>query len=928
MADLEKTISIIFAGKNEVGKTLQNVSKKMDDLSGSVQDVTQPLANAHDKVLMLEAALGALAVGGLYVSLKAAGEFSAQFGEITTLIDETGASVDQFKTDLRNYAAESTASFSEVNAAVYAAISAGVDYKDALDVLTQAEQLAVAGKAGLSDALTLVVSSLNAYGEEADQAKQYSDVFFETVRKGQTTLPELAGSLAQVTGLAASGSVPIEELTAAIATLTASGMPTTQAITSIKGALTNIIKPSSQAATLAEELGVEFNAAALESKGLEGVLLDVKEATGGNIEQMAGLFGSVRGLNGALVLTGESSKTFSQNILAMEKASGSVSTAYDKMIGDINQSTDQLKNTAMITLADIGLRFEEEYVDLADAIRDMFQGIRVGLDEGAFDEVFAVVNGFGSDLSEALSIIAQNLPEALGDVDFSGLTESIDDLLASVLDVFNALFQEDLTTSEGLTKAIQKLVDGMEALTEVVDGIVEGWEPWFKLLGDTLEGLTGFDEETNKAIGSALQLGKTVNVLAGFVGDLSGVLEGLGLLLKTLAAKTIIDTVGGFKTLRTAATSTGSALTGMAGATAQLVGKAGLVGLAGAAGYAAGTLINEYVPGVDKASQSLLGWIDGIVDFSGKQEAANKEAKSFDNLVETLARNIDNFTYDLSGLKDELAALGYDIENLPDDTIIRLAAEADLLSFEEVQDILKTKIPEEKTIEVNVDNQEVGVSISEDDSVADIMTKLESMQQEKEVPVKVDDQGSAKATREKIEEVIDPEKKLELETELKLANIDRNIAEIEARAKTMDNAFEWEAKVEMSQIEAGLEKYKSAMESVTSGMEATTQGISDLFGTWFGGDDLSFRQQWAIEDAIDQGFDIQKQQAELQKGLIQEQIRTMQAKREAMEKGEGLIQIESTGLEPELEAFLWKIREKIQVRANEEASEFLLGIGS
>jgi hypothetical protein len=75
-------------------------------------------------------------------------------------------------------------------------------------------------------------------------------------------------------------------------------------------------------------------------------------------------------------------------------------------------------------------------------------------------------------------------------------------------------------------------------------------------------------------------------------------------------------------------------------------------------------------------------------------------------------------------------------------------------------------------------------------------------------------------------------------------------------------------------------------------------------------------------------MDIQEEQAELQAKLIKEQIKMMQARRDAMEQGDGLIQIDAQGLEPELEAFMWKILEKIQVRANEESSEFLLGINS
>jgi len=47
---------------------------------------------------------------------------------------------------------------------------------------------------------------------------------------------------------------------------------------------------------------------------------------------------------------------------------------------------------------------------------------------------------------------------------------------------------------------------------------------------------------------------------------------------------------------------------------------------------------------------------------------------------------------------------------------------------------------------------------------------------------------------------------------------------------------------------------------------------------------------------------------------------------ESMQGGEALIKIDSTGLEPALEMVMWEILEKVQIRASEEAADFLLGI--
>jgi uncharacterized protein YukE len=573
----------------------------------------------------------------------------------------------------------------------------------------------------------------------------------------------------------------------------------------------------------------------------------------------------------------------------------------------------------------------------------------VGIDQGAFDEVFDVINNFSEDLTEKLTQIAKNLPEALGEVDFSGFATSVEDLLGSVGDLIQALFREDLSTTEGLANAIQKVTNGIQTLTEITTGIVDAWEPWFELLGDTLEKITSFDTETNKAIGSTLQMGKVVNELSGFVGSLSGAFDAVRVLMVTLTTKTIVDMVGGLKGVKGAVGSATTALGGLQGAAGKVIGstagKAGLLGIAYAAGHGVGTILNDHVPAVTTASQAILGWVDSLIDFTGTQEAADRQTASFGRTVEAIASNIDKFDADLSGLREELTALGHDMENVPDEKVIRMAAEADLLSFKDVQDILETKIPDEKKTKVDVDDEgtaeetgkklnenlpdekNVGVTIDDNDTTDDIIAKLNSMQG-KEIEVNTDDKGSIDETAQEIEDKIPAEKKLELETDLKMAQLEKDIAEIESRTEVLNTAMEWTAKVNIKDAEASMEKFKSAMEAANITVSDMASSTSDLFAIWFGEGNQSFTQQWAIEDAIDQQQRIQEQAAEDQHRLIQEQIRMMQAKREAMESGEGIINITTDGLEPELEAFMWKIIERVQVRANEEASEFLLGINS
>ena len=81
-----------------------------------------------------------------------------------------------------------------------------------------------------------------------------------------------------------------------------------------------------------------------------------------------------------------------------------------------------------------------------------------------------------------------------------------------------------------------------------------------------------------------------------------------------------------------------------------------------------------------------------------------------------------------------------------------------------------------------------------------------------------------------------------------------------------------------------------------------------------------------IREAIDQELKIRQQAADQQKRLIDSQISYFDAKSDALKQGLGEITITADGLEPELEAFMWQILERVQLRATSDQANFLLGL--
>jgi len=324
-------------GVGESGELMEGLANKAGRVWGTI---TNPIALATGTVITFTAA----AVKGLQASVKLGAEFEAAMANVSTLVDTSVVDMRRLADGVRDIAVETGASAKDMADGLYQVISAGVPAAEALDLLRVAAR---AARAGVTDTFTAVdglTTVLNAYGLSADQATRISDIMFTTVRLGKTTFPELAASIGQVAPMAAAANVSVEDLFSAVATLTKGGMGTSEAINYLRAALSNIVKPSTQAQELAAELGLQFDATALQSQGLAGFLDAVREATGGNIEKMGVLFGSVEGLNAMLALTGKQAEDFAAVQRDMANSAGEAETAFGKQMGTLNAQWERTKS--------------------------------------------------------------------------------------------------------------------------------------------------------------------------------------------------------------------------------------------------------------------------------------------------------------------------------------------------------------------------------------------------------------------------------------------------------------------------------------------------------------------------------------------------------------------------------------------------------
>jgi hypothetical protein len=274
--------------------------------------------------------------------------------------------------------------------ALYDLISSGAkNSANAIDLLTASNNLAIGGITSVGVATNALTSVLNAYGTKAGTATDISDAMFVAMRDGKVTIGQLGAELGTVTPIAAAMGVSFDQLNAAVAALTAGGIGVSESMTGVRAILSTVASPTQEAADMAAQLGLQFNAAALQAKGFSGFLQDVFTKSNRNTEALAKLFGGVEALVPVMALAGDTGAVFNAVLDNMSKKSGATQSAVDKMSQSTQFQLDRM-GAALDVLA-------------IKATGDIERGLLPSLTSAADGLAYVAKN---ADLSEIASLAA------------------------------------------------------------------------------------------------------------------------------------------------------------------------------------------------------------------------------------------------------------------------------------------------------------------------------------------------------------------------------------------------------------------------------------------------------------------------------------------------------------------------------------------
>jgi len=263
----------------------------------------------------------------------------------------------------------------ELAEALYDVRSAGISAAKQFDVLKTAAKLATAGLATTKEATDLLTSAINVYADETHDANKIANILFKTVKYGKTTIAGLAQGFGKVAAIAKEVGISLEDLSAATAILTTGGITASEAQTALKAAISNILKPTKAATETAEKLGIQFDLAALQAKGLSGMLVEITEKAGGNKQAIADLFGSVEAANAMFALASEDGAKKLNDILKdMNSNVDALQEGFDKATESTENQYRMLKNNLNVVMIELGTKILPIVIDGMKALLDLLSG--------------------------------------------------------------------------------------------------------------------------------------------------------------------------------------------------------------------------------------------------------------------------------------------------------------------------------------------------------------------------------------------------------------------------------------------------------------------------------------------------------------------------------------------------------------------------
>lgn len=372
--EIKFNVKLVVDGKEQLvtaTSTAEELRRVLDSAKTSSQKLNAALVNFNQAVMAANNVTNAISQisGALNGVTEESRSFSAAMNVANTMAGKSGEDFAKLKEQVAELSKSIPVVRDELANGLYQVISNGVPEDNWIAFLQKSAKASVGGIADLGETVKVTSTIIKNYGLSWDKAGDVQDKIQLTAKNGVTSFEQLAQALPRVTSNAATLGVSIDELMATFATLTGVSGNTAEVSTQLAAIFTALVKPSSEASKMAQQMGIEFDAAAIKAAGgMRNFLTDLDKnvkayaSKSGMLEQeiYGKLFGSAESLRALGPLTGQLAAKFNENVEAMKGSAGTIDDAFSIMSSSGAASLQILKN---------------KFAEVGDAIASTMGGI-------------------------------------------------------------------------------------------------------------------------------------------------------------------------------------------------------------------------------------------------------------------------------------------------------------------------------------------------------------------------------------------------------------------------------------------------------------------------------------------------------------------------------------------------------------------------
>lgn len=386
MAKIEANVKRTTTQMNNSMRSIQTTTKQASDATvSSVNNMNTAFGTFSTNVRRIGALVGSIyavrsalqALAGVSDDFK---DFNANMAYVNTIAQLTDEQLAALTVTVSDLSVELGKAAPELARGLYDVYSSGFEGAEAMKILEVSTKGAIAGLTTTEVAARGLMAVMNAYNRKTGaDAVEIMDNMFKTVDKGVVTFEELATQIGSVVTMSSQLGIPFDQVSAAMSEMTLRGLSAAESATALEGLMRSLMKPADQAKEAIKKLNenqkglnFEWDIATLRAKGLNGMMVDLAEATQGNFEVVGAIIPEIRGMRAAMVLGSQDGEGFNKMLEEQKNSLGATQAAYEqanksikRQLEEVNAQWDEYKRKAGEAIANVELGFMKSIVSMA-----------------------------------------------------------------------------------------------------------------------------------------------------------------------------------------------------------------------------------------------------------------------------------------------------------------------------------------------------------------------------------------------------------------------------------------------------------------------------------------------------------------------------------------------------------------------------------